>query len=455
MRSGRFGRRAGINVDGMQTAVRDQVLNHRIHALLALHRAQTPEQLAHGGDGDVITIAVHADGTTFQTGFQQCLQAGQIHTGTAHIVPLERFGFHLTRLETPLSAKPAMLPESPPPDYRPPRYNGPLPAPKLLMTDTDFIPSGLRTVRIEAEAVSGLSTAIDTHFQAACRLMLACSGRVVVTGMGKSGHIGRKIAATLASTGTPAFFVHPGEASHGDMGMITAQDVVLALSNSGSTQEILTIVPLIRRLHVPLIAMTGKPDSPLALAADAHLCVAVPSEACPLGLAPTSSTTASLVMGDALAIALLEARGFTAEDFAFSHPGGALGRKLLLKVSDVMRGGDAIPRVSPATTVREALVEISAKGLGMTTVTDERGCLLGVFTDGDLRRLLDQGADVHRLHLQDAMHRQPHTLPADALAVDALNRLEDHKISSLIITDTDQRIVGVLHLHDLLRAGLA
>lgn len=323
------------------------------------------------------------------------------------------------------------------------------------MTDTDFIPSGLRTVRIEAEAVSGLSAAIDTHFQAACRLMLACSGRVVVTGMGKSGHIGRKIAATLASTGTPAFFVHPGEASHGDMGMITARDVVLALSNSGSTQEILTIVPLIRRLHVPLIAMTGKPDSPLALAADAHLCVTVPSEACPLGLAPTSSTTASLVMGDALAIALLEARGFTAEDFAFSHPGGALGRKLLLKVSDVMRSGDAIPRVSPRTTVREALVEISAKGLGMTTVADEHGCLLGVFTDGDLRRLLDQGADVHRLHLQDAMHRQPHTLPADALAVDALNRLEDHQISSLIITDAEQRVVGVLHLHDLLRAGLA
>lgn len=323
------------------------------------------------------------------------------------------------------------------------------------MTDTAFIQSGLRTVQIEAAAVTDLAAAVDRHFAAACRLMLACTGRVIVTGMGKSGHVGHKIAATLASTGTPSFFVHPGEASHGDMGMITAQDVVLALSNSGNTREILTIVPLIRRLHVPLIGMTGNPASPLAQAADVHLHVGVAHEACPLGLAPTSSTTAALVMGDALAIALLEARGFTAEDFAFSHPGGTLGRKLLLKVADVMHTGSAIPQVRADTPIRDALVEISAKGLGMTTVTEPDGRLLGVFTDGDLRRLLDHGADFRNTPISEVMHRQPRTISADALAAQAMNLMEDNKISTLVVTNADRRVTGALHLHDLLRAGLA
>jgi arabinose-5-phosphate isomerase len=277
----------------------------------------------------------------------------------------------------------------------------------------------------------------------------------VVTGMGKSGHIANKIAATLASTGSPAFFVHPGEASHGDMGMITRDDAVLALSNSGNTHEILTIVPLLKRLHVPLVSMTGKPDSALARAADVNLHTGVEVEACPLGLAPTSSTTTALVMGDAIAIALLEARGFTAEDFAFSHPGGALGRKLLLKVADVMRSGDAIPTVSNTTSVRDALVEISRKGLGMTAVVNPQRQLLGVFTDGDLRRALDNGIDLHKTPIGQLMNTAPKQITADALAAVALNEMEDNKITTLVVTDEHQMPCGVLHLHDLLRAGIA
>ncbi len=320
-----------------------------------------------------------------------------------------------------------------------------------------YISSAQRTIRMEAQAVGDLEARIDRDFERACELILAVPGRVVVTGMGKSGHIGGKIAATLASTGTPSFFVHPGEASHGDMGMITPSDCVIALSNSGTTPEVLTLIPLLKRLDVPLISMTGAPDSALAQASDAHLNTGVAVEACPLDLAPTSSTTTALVMGDALAIALLEARGFTAEDFAFSHPGGALGRKLLLKVKDVMRQGDAIPRVSPDTTLAKALLEISAKGLGMTTVVegapgDER--LLGVFTDGDLRRSLDEQRDINSTAIRDIMTRNPATIAPGMLAAEALGRMEERAISALVVLD-DERLVGVVSLLGLLEAGLA
>lgn len=323
------------------------------------------------------------------------------------------------------------------------------------MTEFDFIASGLRTIDIEAAAVSALSKRLNGDFNRACQLILNCSGRTIVTGMGKSGHVGKKIAATLASTGSPAFFVHPGEASHGDLGMITREDVVIAISYSGSSAEIVTLLPLLKRLGITLIAMTAHRDSPLGEMANAILDISVAKEACPLALAPTASTTATLVLGDALAIALLEARGFTAEDFAFSHPGGTLGRKLLLKVADVMHTGSAIPQVRAATPIRDALVEISAKGLGMTTVTESDGRLLGVFTDGDLRRLLDHGADFRNTPISEVMHRQPRTISADALAAQAMNLMEDNKISTLVVTDTNHRVTGALHLHDLLRAGLA
>jgi arabinose-5-phosphate isomerase len=307
---------------------------------------------------------------------------------------------------------------------------------------------------MEAEAVANLAQKLDQQFPKACELMLASTGRIIVTGMGKSGHIARKIAATLASTGTPAHFVHPGEASHGDMGMITAQDVVVALSNSGTAVEILTLLPLLKRLGVPLIAMTGNPDSALALASDAHLDTGVETEACPLDLAPTSSTTTALVMGDALAIALLEARGFTAEDFAFSHPGGKLGRKLLLKVADVMREGYAIPRVNSATKLIDALLEISQKGLGMTTVIDQDDVLLGLFTDGDLRRTLDKGLDVTSTPIREVMTTGAKTIGANHLAAEALNIMEQNKISALVVAEGNS-VRGVIHLMDLLREGIA
>jgi arabinose-5-phosphate isomerase len=308
---------------------------------------------------------------------------------------------------------------------------------------------------MEIEAVTRLCERIDGSFERACDLMLACSGRVVVTGMGKSGHIGNKIAATLASTGTPAFFVHPGEASHGDLGMITGKDVVLALSNSGTTPEILTIVPLIKRMGAKLISMCGRADSTLARLADVNLDVGVETEACPLDLAPTSSTTVALVMGDALAIALLEARGFSAEDFAYSHPGGALGRKLLLKVGDIMHQGREIPQVSPGTRIREALLEMTAKGFGMTTVTDTEGRLLGVFTDGDLRRALDHGVDFQAATIGDNMTTRCQTVTHEALAAEAMRIMEERKITSLVVVDEVRRPTGLIHLHDLLRAGIA
>jgi arabinose-5-phosphate isomerase len=310
-------------------------------------------------------------------------------------------------------------------------------------------------IEIEARAIAGLSARIGDEFQKACELMLACTGRVVVSGMGKSGHIGRKIAATLASTGTPSFFVHPGEASHGDLGMIMPQDVVLALSNSGETDELLAILPLIKRQGVPLIGLSGKLHSTLAKLCDVHLDVSVPTEACPLGLAPTASTTATLVMGDALAIALLESRGFTAEDFARSHPAGSLGRRLLLHIADIMHTGEKLPHVREGATLSDALVEMSRKGLGMTGVVDANDRLLGVFTDGDLRRALDDGQiDVRRTPVEDVMTRHAKTIAPDRLAVEAARMMEDHKINGVLVVDADGVLVGALNIHDLLRAGV-
>ncbi len=307
----------------------------------------------------------------------------------------------------------------------------------------------------EAAAILALTQRIGEPFITACRHILACEGRVVVTGMGKSGHIGDKIAATLASTGTPAFFVHPGEASHGDLGMITNKDVVLALSNSGETEEILTILPIIKRLGVALIALTGKPRSRLALAADAHIDVSVEKEACPLGLAPTASTTAALAMGDALAVALLECRGFTEEDFARSHPAGSLGRRLLLRIEDLMHTGDAIPAVRADASLSDALLEISRKGLGMTTVVDESNRLQGIFTDGDLRRLLDHGeVSIRTLTVGEVMHRQVRSVEPDILAAEALRVMDEQRINALPVIDGEGHLVGALNMHDMLRAGV-
>ena len=317
-----------------------------------------------------------------------------------------------------------------------------------------ILQAGRRTVAMETAAVAALESRIDDSFQKACELMLACQGRVIVSGMGKSGHIGRKIAATLASTGTPSFFVHPGEASHGDLGMITRQDVVIAISNSGSSAEVLTLLPLLKRLGIPMISMTGKPDSPLAQSADVNLDIAVETEACPLNLAPTSSTTVTLVMGDALAVALLEARGFTAEDFAFSHPGGALGRQLLLKVEDVMHAGDELPQVAPETLLSKALLEMTSKGFGMTTVVGSTGELLGVFTDGDLRRVIDHKVELDTATMEQVMSRRPKTVSAETLAAEALRIMEDNKITALVVEDPEHHPVGLLHMHDILRAGV-
>jgi len=317
-----------------------------------------------------------------------------------------------------------------------------------------YIDSAIRTVEIERDAISDLIGRIGSSFIEACELMINCQGRIVVTGMGKSGHIANKIAATLASTGTPAFFVHPGEASHGDLGMITSTDLVLAISNSGNTSEIATILPLIKRMGAPLISMTGNPDSILASQANINLDISIKEEACPLGLAPTSSTTVTLVMGDALAVALLEAKGFSQEDFAFSHPGGSLGRKLLLKVSDLMHTGDRIPKVKLGTTLSEGLLEISAKGFGLTAIVDPQDKIAGLFTDGDLRRALDARLDVSTTTIDDVMTRNCKTITADILAAEALNIMEKNKILGLVVTDSDDNIVGIIHMHDLLRAGV-
>ncbi|MEE4146412.1 MAG: KpsF/GutQ family sugar-phosphate isomerase [Halieaceae bacterium] len=323
------------------------------------------------------------------------------------------------------------------------------------MPYTGFASSARRTIKMESEAVAALEERIGAGFERACELLLETRGRVIVTGMGKSGHIARKIAATLASTGTPAFFVHPGEASHGDMGMITAQDAVIALSNSGAVAEIVTLLPLLKRMGTVLISMTGNDQSALAKASDVHLDTGVETEACPLDLAPTSSTTTALVMGDALAIALLEARGFTADDFAFSHPGGTLGKKLLLKVEDVMRSGDAIPRVEPDTPLSEALLEISNKGLGMTTVLDKQGQLAGIFTDGDLRRTLKARIDINETPMGRLMSTGAKTASPGMLAAEAMRIMEENEISSLVVVKEDNTVAGVIHLMHLLHAGLA
>lgn len=307
---------------------------------------------------------------------------------------------------------------------------------------------------IEAQAVEALVDRLDANFVAALDLALNCRGRIVVSGMGKSGHIARKIASTLASTGTPAFFVHPGEASHGDLGMITRDDVVIALSNSGESPELLTIVPILKRAGAKLIAMTGHPRSSLAREADAHLDASVAKEACPLGLAPTASTTAALALGDALAIALLDARGFGPEDFARSHPGGALGRRLLVHVSDVMRTGEALPEVGESATLRDAMLEMTKKGMGMTAVVDGGKRVIGIYTDGDLRRSLDRGCDIRTTPVADVMTRNPRTIAPNRLAAEAVQHMQDFKVYSLLVVDAQDRLAGALSMHDLMRAGV-
>lgn len=322
------------------------------------------------------------------------------------------------------------------------------------MLDTDFCAIGHKVLEIETRALADLHRYIDHNFSQACQQMMACSGRIVVIGMGKSGHIANKIAATLASTGTPAFFVHPGEASHGDLGMITEKDIVLALSNSGETDEVLKLLPVLKRVGIAIIAMTGNPQSTLARLAEVHLCVKVEQEACPLGLAPTASTTAALAMGDALAVALLEARGFSADDFALSHPGGSLGRRLLLRIADIMHQGEQIPLVNADASIKQALLEISAKGLGMTGVKAADGTLAGIFTDGDLRRILDQRIDIHQTSIAEVMTANCITAKAEMLAAEALKIMETKKINSLLVVNQDKLVVGAFNMHDLLRAGV-
>jgi arabinose-5-phosphate isomerase len=324
----------------------------------------------------------------------------------------------------------------------------------LKLTSDELLALAREVLQIESRAVESLCTRLDQDFVAACQLCLDTPGRIVVTGMGKSGHIGNKIAATLASTGTPAFFVHAAEASHGDLGMITSYDVLLAVSYSGETDEIVTILPLVKRMGAKLLSLTGNRQSTLANAADVHLDVSVTEEACPLKLAPTASTTATLAMGDALAVALLKLRGFTAEDFAMSHPSGSLGKRLLLRVADVMRTGDAIPRVSADVRLKDGLLEMTQKGLGMTAVVDDQQRILGVFTDGDLRRALDDGVDVHATSMDEIMHRECKTTPSEVLAVEAVHLMEENKITSLLVADEDNRLVGALNIHDLFRTGI-
>ncbi len=323
-----------------------------------------------------------------------------------------------------------------------------------IFPDRDLLATAQRALSIEARAVESLLDRLDGRFAAACRLCLLCQGRVVVTGMGKSGHVARKIAATLASTGSPSFFLHPAEASHGDLGMITRTDVVLALSNSGETPEVLLLLPHLTRLAVPLIAMVGRPDSTLGRAAAAILDVSVSEEACPLNLAPTASTTAALAMGDALAVAVLEARGFTRQDFARSHPGGTLGRQLLLRVAELMHTGEALPRVRPDTGLGEGLLEMSRKGLGMTVIVDENERILGVFTDGDLRRALDRHTDVHTASMREVMTSPGKTIGPQELAAEAVHLMEVHRITALPVADEQGRLVGALNVHDLFRAGV-
>ncbi|HGW4639142.1 TPA: SIS domain-containing protein [Acinetobacter baumannii] len=320
---------------------------------------------------------------------------------------------------------------------------------------TDFQSSALATLRIEQQAIDVLATQIDDRFNRACEILLQCKGRVVITGMGKSGHIGRKMAATFASTGTPSFFMHPGEAGHGDLGMLVRGDVLIAISNSGKSDEIMMLMPLIKHLGVPLITISRDDKGPMPQNADIALTLGESDEACPLGLAPTSSTTATLVLGDALAVALLEARGFTADDFARSHPAGALGKRLLLHVKHLMHTGDELPKVSPNTPMNQVLYEISNKRLGLTTIVDEQDHLLGIFTDGDLRRLIDkqQGFDVN-LPVSEVMTKKPSTISQEARAVEALQQLNQKKISQFVVVDDHNKVIGVISMHDLIQAGV-
>jgi arabinose-5-phosphate isomerase len=313
---------------------------------------------------------------------------------------------------------------------------------------------GRAVIETEAQMIKSLVSRIDQNFINACLYLHQCEGRIVVIGVGKSGHIAKKIAATFASTGTPAFFIHPSEAKHGDIGMITKKDVVLAISNSGESEEIITLLPAIKRLDIPLIALTGKPRSTLAKAATTNIDVSVEKEACPLGLAPTSSTTATLVMGDALAMALLDKRGFTENDFALSHPGGTLGKRLLLMVNEIMHQNEHIPLVSNQATLKEALLEMTQKKLGMTTIVNEKGELVGIFTDGDVRRALDKEADLHRTKIEQIMSKNPKTIAHNILAAEALNIMESYKITALIVTDLNRKPIGIIHIHDILRAGV-
>ncbi|HEO1838924.1 TPA: KpsF/GutQ family sugar-phosphate isomerase [Acinetobacter baumannii] len=320
---------------------------------------------------------------------------------------------------------------------------------------TDFQSSALATLRIEQQAIDVLATQIDDRFNRACEILLQCKGRVVITGMGKSGHIGRKMAATFASTGTPSFFMHPGEAGHGDLGMLVRGDVLIAISNSGKSDEIMMLMPLIKHLGVPLITISRDDKGPMPQNADIALTLGEFDEACPLGLAPTSSTTATLVLGDALAVALLEARGFTADDFARSHPAGALGKRLLLHVKHLMHTGEELPKVSPDTPMNQVLYEISNKRLGLTTIVDEQDHLLGIFTDGDLRRLIDkqQGFDVN-LPVSEVMTKKPSTISQEARAVEALQQLNQKKISQFVVVDDQNKVIGVISMHDLIQAGV-
>ncbi|MDO7208636.1 KpsF/GutQ family sugar-phosphate isomerase [Acinetobacter nosocomialis] len=320
---------------------------------------------------------------------------------------------------------------------------------------TDFQSSALATLRIEQQAIDVLATQIDDRFNRACEVLLQCKGRVVITGMGKSGHIGRKMAATFASTGTPSFFMHPGEAGHGDLGMLVRGDVLIAISNSGKSDEIMMLMPLIKHLGVPMITISRDDKGPMPQNADIALTLGESDEACPLGLAPTSSTTATLVLGDALAVALLEARGFTADDFARSHPAGALGKRLLLHVKHLMHTGDELPKVSPDTPMNQVLYEISNKRLGLTTIVDEQDHLLGIFTDGDLRRLIDkqQGFDVN-LPVSEVMTKKPSTISQEARAVEALQQLNQKKISQFVVVDDQNKVIGVISMHDLIQAGV-
>ena len=323
------------------------------------------------------------------------------------------------------------------------------------MAEHSYIKLGLAVLRTESEAITALMQRLDQSFHRACEMLLDCEGRIVVTGMGKSGHIGNKIAATLASTGSPAFFMHPGEASHGDLGMITTDDLLIALSNSGETSEITLLLPLLKRLGIPLIALTGNPGSTLARAADINLDVSIDKEACPMGLTPTSSTTASLAMGDALAIAVLQARGFTEEDFALSHPGGNLGRRLLLRVSDIMHTGDAVPLVPVSSSLHDTLLEMTKKGLGMAAVIDpENKQLLGIYTDGDLRRTFEKMPDINTAQVKDFMTPGCVTIEADRIASEALKLMHDRKINALLVVDKHNLVQGALNMHDLLRAGV-